>query len=209
MRLRRQCELASLSSQLLACGDDPWFRELETLDRRVTMVEAPSTGEWSAVKACLDACDWASGCVVVSTDNVFSDADFAAFVQTSLSQSSLSRLAVEAKPGLFGLSVVYPAQGNVVQDLVEKPDITGPGLAKAGLYFLAAASIELVLASGPQLDRFGEESMTQAFRSMGAAGQTVLYSELNDGFVDIGTHEGLRSAGDFTRKHDRRSQDTR
>jgi dTDP-glucose pyrophosphorylase len=153
----------------------------------------PPGGESLAVADCFRAGLDATAAVVVSGDNVVADDDVAEFVDAARTGGDRCLVAVAPAEDTHGLTLVRADRGRVVS-LVEKPERGGPGLAKAGLYFLGPSAVRTALAGELPRDRFGEASMTELLMSLLGAGIAVHTHQLHYGFRDIGTVAGLSRA---------------
>jgi dTDP-glucose pyrophosphorylase len=200
--------IGRLVDALAAAGADPialvgtghpWFARYAKRDGRVVALAADPRGEWHAVAAGAGAvrrasADGAPRVIVASSDNVFEDGVIERFAE-DVRAAPAALLGVHEVASSEGLCVVRASDdGERVVELVEKPPGAPPGLAKAGLYGFAPVAFAAVVRRPPPLDRFGEASMTEAVRTLVAAGVPVAPYRIPGGFVDVGTAEGLAAA---------------
>ena len=192
-RLLRQCGTAGLDPLWLAGSTHPWFVRMARRYPGLRVVVAPPGGECLAVTECARAGMGAAAAVVVSGDNVVSDADLTAFVAAARAGGDRCLVAVAPADDTRELTLVRDDDGRVA-GLVEKPARGGPGLAKAGLYYLGPSAVRTALDGEPPRDRFGEASMTELLLHLLGAGLAVHTHRLRHGFRDIGTVAGLSRA---------------
>ena len=192
-RLLRQCGIAGLAPLWLAGSTHPWFARMARRYAGLHVAVAPPGGECLAVIECLRAGLGAAATVVVSGDNVVSDDDLAEFVAATRTGGDCCLVAVAPADDTRELTLVREDDGRVA-GLVEKPALGGPGLGKAGLYFLGPSAVRTALTGEPARDRFGEASMTELLLRLMGAGVAVRTHRLRHGFRDIGTVAGLSRA---------------